>query len=373
MKISSSLVAIFALHVLASGIAAQSPAPEITLSKPDAEFAEPFSEIASIRELRDGRVIVVDTRERVLKLVDFGRTSASMIGHKGAGPGEYRAPLSVFPLPADSSVVFDGGRTGLLLLGPDGKPGDFVSTATLGTSEGMVTRFVPSRSDSSGRLYATGVPFRMTPNGPQHADSSSIVRWTRGTPEVETVTFIRNRSLRDRGGDVDPVMAHFSTVIPYVVGDQWAVDRDGRIAILRYDNYRVDFVEPSGRRVPGTPIPFARVRVSEAHKESWRDQERVRLAGSPGGGFKEPARWPDFLPPFLNRPAIFSPDGMLWVRRTGAADAPPLYDVIDKTGRVSSRVTLAPRSRVVGFSRGWIYIVRRDQDDLEYLQRFQTR
>ena len=95
MKISSSLVAIFALHVLASGIAAQSPAPEITLSKPDAEFAEPFSEIASIRELRDGRVIVVDTRERVLKLVDFGRTSASMIGHKGAGPGEYRAPLSV--------------------------------------------------------------------------------------------------------------------------------------------------------------------------------------------------------------------------------------------------------------------------------------
>jgi len=39
-----------------------------TLGKPQAEFAEPFTEIGAIRELRDGRLIVVDARELTVKL-----------------------------------------------------------------------------------------------------------------------------------------------------------------------------------------------------------------------------------------------------------------------------------------------------------------
>ena len=42
-----------------------------TFAKPDLEFAEPFSLLTSLRELRDGRVIVIDSRENQLQVVDF--------------------------------------------------------------------------------------------------------------------------------------------------------------------------------------------------------------------------------------------------------------------------------------------------------------
>jgi hypothetical protein len=359
------------LFVVALPVA--SPAQQVvTLTQP-AEFAEPFSVIAGVRELRDGRVIVVDQKDRHVKLIDFSRQQASMVGRNGEGPGEYRAPLSVFALPGDTSIVFDGGQSRLLVILPDGRPGPVISAAMLGTSgNGMITRFVPTRSDSLGRLYATGTSILMTPQGPQQADSVAIVRWTRGANDTEVIGYLRNRSFRDRGGDVDAQRALLMSVVPFIVGDQWAVSADGRVALLRYDNYRVDFVEPTGRRVSGSPISFVPVRVSEAHKAQWRSQEEARLAGS-GTTYREPPRWPDYFPPFLVRPALFAPDGVLWVLRTGQANAAPTYDLIDHSGRLARRISLAHRSRVIGFSKEWIYVVRRDPDDVEYLQRYRAR
>lgn len=46
--------------------------PVVTLSRAEAELGEPFSEITGVRELRDGRVIVLDSRVRV---VGFGKAS----------------------------------------------------------------------------------------------------------------------------------------------------------------------------------------------------------------------------------------------------------------------------------------------------------
>jgi hypothetical protein len=61
------------------------------------------------------------------------------------------------------------------------------------------------------------------------------------------------------------------------------------------------------------------------------------------------------------------------VLRAGAANALPAYDLIDHSGRLTKRVTLAQRSRVIGFSTSWIYVVRRDEDDVEHLQRFRAK
>ena len=46
-------------------------APLRTLTKPDAEYAEPFTLINGVRELRDGRVIVSDTREKTVQILDL--------------------------------------------------------------------------------------------------------------------------------------------------------------------------------------------------------------------------------------------------------------------------------------------------------------
>jgi hypothetical protein len=61
-----------------------------------------------------------------------------------------------------------------------------------------------------------------------------------------------------------------------------------------------------------------------------------------------------------NRPCAFHSPG----------DATPKYDRFDAAGRLVGQVTLRPRSRVVGFGAGTVYVVRTDEDDLQYLERY---
>src|SRR5688500_18828012 len=120
-----ALLGMTAVLVALSAPAATSQAPVTrTLGKPQSEFAEPFTEIGSIRELRDGRLIVVDARELTVKLVDLRAGTASTIGRTGDGPGEYRWPGKLFALPDDKTLLQDNAAGRLLLIGADGNPGD---------------------------------------------------------------------------------------------------------------------------------------------------------------------------------------------------------------------------------------------------------
>jgi hypothetical protein len=144
----------------------------------------------------------------------------------------------------------------------------------------------------------------------------------------------------------------------------------------------VRFVDPSGARREGPRLTIQPVPVTSALKDEWRaaHQRPVPTLSGVGRGsttagmtrlrYTEPDEWPDALPPFDRGAVSFAPDGMLWVQRTHAADAAPSCDLIDATGRIVSRVELPRHSRVVGFGARSVYLVRIDDDDLEYLQRF---
>jgi len=81
--------------------------------------------------------------------------------------------------------------------------------------------------------------------------------------------------------------------------------------------------------------------------------------------------WPEYFPPFLGNAVQVAPNGQVWVLQASASDdAAPTYDIFDAAGKLTSRVQLAKRSRVVGFGSGTVYVVRSDEDDLQYLQRY---
>jgi hypothetical protein len=157
------------------------------------------------------------------------------------------------------------------------------------------------------------------------------------------------------------------------------------VALVHPSDYHVEFVTGSARAV-GKPIPYSRVRVTDGHKKEFLAQRGPMCArGSntltftgPDGKTQtatmmpspEPKEWPDVLPPFLVNAAVFAPDGMLWVQRTGGADDPPSFDVIDPKGAVVHRVVLAKRARLLGFGKGTVYVARVDDDDLQYVQRY---
>jgi hypothetical protein len=81
--------------------------------------------------------------------------------------------------------------------------------------------------------------------------------------------------------------------------------------------------------------------------------------------------FPEFLPPFLEHAVTFATDGSLWVKRTTAAEDPPTFDVFSPSGQTMRRIVLPERSKLVGFGKGVVYLAHIDDDDLQYLRRYE--
>jgi len=372
--------------------------PTRTLSKADAEYPEPFTQVTGVRELKDGRVIVIDPRDKTVQAVDLKAGTAVKLGREGSGPGEYGMPFRLLPLPNDTSAVVDMLNNRMLLINPDAKVGGFVDLnvpAPAGRGDGrgggmmMIGGQMPTSSDAKGRMYMQGMPFRMTETGPVTADSVPMVRWDRASGKRDTLAWQRvpqgSTQVSSRGGRGN-MSFRVGAGAPFTGADIMAVAPDGRVAIAHHDPYSVDFVNEAGQRTRGQPIKYDKIKVSEGHKAEWRERQKTattmmisndngRRSASVGGNpnVQDPENWGDeYMPPFLqNQNTVqFSNDGFLWVQRTGPAGQLPTYDVIDRAGNLVQKVVLPKKARLLGFGNGAVYIARVDEDDLQYIQKY---
>jgi len=372
--------------------------PTRTLSKADAEFPEPFTQVTGVRELKDGRVIVIDPRDKTVQALDLKAGTAVKLGREGSGPGEYGMPFRLLPLPNDTSAVVDMLNNRMLLINPDAKVGGFVDLnvpAPAGRGDGrgggmmMIGGQMPTSSDAKGRMYMQGMPFRMTETGPVTADSVPMVRWDRASGKRDTLAWQRvpqgSTQVSSRGGRGN-MSFRVGAGAPFTGTDIMAVAPDGRVAIAHHDPYSVDFVNEAGQRTRGQPIKYDKIKVSEGHKAEWRERQKTattmmisndngRRSASVGGNpnVQDPENWGDeYMPPFLqNQNTVqFSNDGFLWVQRTGPAGQLPTYDVIDRAGNLVQKVVLPKKARLLGFGNGAVYIARVDEDDLQYIQKY---
>ncbi len=108
------------LLVAAAPLGAQS-VERVTLVNPEATFPEPFSRIAGLRQLSDGRLVIADLSEQAVRYVDFKAGVMQDIGRVGGGPGEYQMPSGLLPLPADSTLLIDFGNMRMSVIAPDGR------------------------------------------------------------------------------------------------------------------------------------------------------------------------------------------------------------------------------------------------------------
>jgi hypothetical protein len=349
------------------------------------EFPEGFTLITGLRELPDGRVLVLESCEAVVKLVDFKLGRVTLVGAVGSGPGEYRRAVDLWPFRGDSSIVLDAGSLRYLVIDPAGKPvRTFPAPPTITSRAAgryaIGTPFTVRGTDHLGRLYARQGGTVATPKGYVIDDSLPILRFDPYSKRYDTAA-----SYRPPGptGLVKNVGA--SGPFPAVVA--WAVDADGRIAIVHPGDYHVDFVGPDGVKTSAPPIPWKAIPLSKALQAEWRKgdpacrlpptRKELQQIETPRGPMtiqlnppSEPKSWPAILPPFPRFAASFAPDGMLWVLRQSVASDSTRYDLIDASGRLVRRVVLAPRSRLAGFGARYVYVLRFDKDDVQHLQVF---
>jgi hypothetical protein len=185
---------------------------------------------------------------------------------------------------------------------------------------------------------------------------------------------------------------------PLIPASTWAVAPDGRIALVRPEPYRVEWISSAKARTAGPAVQYERLRVTEADKTPPRAPvcPITITMGDAGGGARgaagaagrattsirtgvvnPPARtdWPEQKPPFVTGwygGALVAPNGELWIGRSRGVDDPPSYDIFDGSGKLTGRAVLPKGTRVVAFGNGTLYGYRMDDDDLVYLQRFRV-
>lgn len=77
------------------------------LERPASEFPHGFTRVKALRALSSGRVIVVDSRDRRLLILDWERGTVSDVARAGSGPLEIRTPIELLDMPGDTTWVSD--------------------------------------------------------------------------------------------------------------------------------------------------------------------------------------------------------------------------------------------------------------------------
>lgn len=337
---------------------------------------------------------------------------------------------SIIPFRGDSTLFVDPQSMSMMVVDPNGKMTRVMALPRTEDAGALGGLFGGNAGlDAKGRLIYRA-PFRFIRNGPPPTganglpmmpappESAMIVRVDLATRQVDTVGVIRipkvnmQVSQDDKGN-----MRITSEVNPLPVVDEWAVLSDGSVAFIRGQDYHVDFVNPDGTKRSAPKIPFEWQRLTDEDKIAFIDSvkaARERLAAAqqaqqgtstqgapaapdgaggqriviqmgPDGGrggagaglsggqpqlnFIAPSELPDYKPPFFSNSVRADAEGNLWVRTIPTKQIPggPVYDVINRDGKLVDRVQIPVGRTIAGFGPdGTVYLVSRDGTSMTF-------
>jgi hypothetical protein len=416
---------------LPSLAAAQQRPPVRQLGPVVATSADSLSSISGLRSLPNGGVLVNDVTGRRLLLLDTrlatsvvvaDTTSATATAYAGRTGGliPYRADSSIFVDPSSMSMlVIDGsGKIARVMSVPRTQDVQMLA-GPLSTSVGF---------DPSGRLIYRGSPFRAFGGGgagggrgpggftpPTFPDSLPIVRVNLATRQLDTLAFGRIPKIKLDITQNDGRVSVTTEINPLPTVDDFAVLPDGTLALVRGQDYHVDYYNSDGTKTSSPKIAFDWQRLSDEDKVAFIDSVKAmrarqlaanpntggaaalggllgggggsgqqitiigggdgggggagrrpgagaaRAGGDAGGGggggpqinFVAPSELPDYKPAFFAGSTKADAQGNLWIRTipTKKIEGGPVYDVVNRKGELVDRVQVPLNSSIAGFGQ----------------------
>jgi len=327
----------------------------------NAVLREEFSNLSmrSVRELQDGRILVVETgSDSRLVVADFKSGLTLPIGRRGAGPGEYAVGGPIFALSGDSTLMVAGQNRWIVLFGDR-----IVQTIALADYP-PIFRSLLVGCDSSGFILV---------REPVRARSDSTIAVLLSRKQIGTKSSLALSNRAEDGYPPDPRIR--GTEVQYSSGpwksrEDAFLFPDGWLAVARMRPYRIDWRSPEGKWILGAPLPVPRVEADEREKRAYlaRFPESQRPSGNTSGTV---ALWPKFVPPFLSSSSLLgTADGKLLVARTPTSDHPEArYDVVNRAGRIERQIILGPADRILGLGVRSVYVSTTDESGIQQIAR----
>jgi hypothetical protein len=338
------------------------------------EYPFEFTQIRGVRELSDGRLLVLELNPRVVYVIDSSGKRREQVGRQGDGPSEYRSPAQIFAIGNDSSLIVDGTNRKWYVL--DGTK--FINLSSRYRELQAMERMSVSGVSRGGAIWQLiGLdprdardPWSM-PWLPDRSRRIALLR--HGTVGVaDTVAYLEGQSFGTTQRNVNNggrSVLNVGITNPLQTHDQVGVFLDGAVAVAKFTPYRIDWITNSsyvrGVNLGEVATPVTRDLKLQAAAEFQRDEQ-----GNPTFSVDDFPPWPTVVPPFLRSALVAGTDGRLYVSRTRIdPNAVRSVDVFDRTGRRLKSVVLPKSSRLLAVTaRGW-YIAAKTESDEEVLHR----
>lgn len=278
-----------------AGAPAAAMPPIRPLGKVVASSTELLTAVSQVRALPDGRVLVNDNGGRKVVLFDpnlaaftvvADTTSATANAYSSRAGGliPYRGDSTLFVDPASLSMLVIDGKGQVTRVMSIPRPQD--ANALVGGPNGTPA------FDAQGRLvYRANPSFQVTRQAagnagggapalvlPQMPDSTALIRIDLATRTVDTVAKLKiqkqNISVTQTA---DGRMAVTASINPLQYVDDWTVTSDGRVAVVRGQEYRVDWFGADNAVAASSKIPFAWRHLDDSAKTAFLDSTRTAL------------------------------------------------------------------------------------------------
>jgi hypothetical protein len=410
--LSSVLVAVPAL------CSAQSAIPLRQLGPAAATDPGVITLATGVRILPDGRALVNDFAQKRLIILDSTLKRVEVVADAS---GNSRAPYwpgggALLAYVGDSTVFVDQASQTFTVIDPSGK---IIRAIAAPVSKDVPLLMAgagvgpPHGFDPMGRLV-----YKTTRRGPRPritaldsgvaklfvvGDSNFVVRADPTTRSVDTVVHVASPNYRALvvgiGGGVN---APAPVTNPLPTWDEWALMPDGTVAVVRVQDYHIDWYAPDGTKSSTPKMAFDWRRVTDEDKQRMIDSARraydIRVANTPprppprpsrddegmammAASFDavppvfmavDPSEIPDYYPPIRPGSVKADRDGNLWIIPTTSllAGSGFVYDVINREGRIVERVRIPAGRIIVAFGKnGLIYMISQTTSRQQILER----
>ncbi|NPV83085.1 MAG: 6-bladed beta-propeller [Candidatus Aminicenantes bacterium] len=313
---------------------------ELTVGQ-TAEGGSLFAGIAGVDMAGDGRLFILDERNKKLRIFDAAGKLLKELGREGKGPGEWATPFMVKLVSENEIMVADAGNRKVVYLDLQGNLTREVSYAR---NMGLI-----KLQERNGQYWAAEMGLE-----------GNSLAYTIASYDSGFNRLLKFDTL------LTPIPISGRKINPYEMYFEFCLDSRGNLLYGLSSAYEIKCFNPEGKlfriiRKEYRPQPIT---------EKDRQEILSQLPETAGVNVKEMLAFPDYFPPF--GAFLIDEADRLYVRTFEKGQVPHWYtwDVFDPDGKLIARVEMPENTLLI--KAGKLCAVEKDEEDYPYLCLYQV-